>query len=91
MNVGWTDDALFDLQRLFDFLASRNREAASRVVESLTAAPAGLLVNPRMGRRLEEFATREVRRIFVGHYELRYEIAANTIYMLRIWHTREDR
>jgi hypothetical protein len=32
-----------------------------------------------------------VRRILVGHYEMRYEIVDSTIYLLRLWHTREDR
>ena len=27
----------------------------------------------------------------VGKYEIRYEIQASTIYLLRLWHTREDR
>jgi len=33
---------------------------------------------------------REVRRILVGHW-MRYEIQEFTIYVLRLWHTREDR
>lgn len=27
----------------------------------------------------------------VGRYELRYEIDASRIYVLRLWHTREER
>jgi plasmid stabilization system protein ParE len=50
-----------------------------------------LLANPRIGERLDEFKPREVRRILVGHYEVRYEIQDLTIYVLRLWHTREDR
>ncbi|RVH20388.1 type II toxin-antitoxin system RelE/ParE family toxin, partial [Sinorhizobium meliloti] len=53
--------------------------------------PARLLEQPRIGERLEEFDPREVRRILVGHYEIRYEIRQSTIYVLRLWHTREDR
>ena len=41
--------------------------------------------------RLDEFSPREARRILVGHYEVRYEIQKSTIYLLRLWHTREDR
>ncbi|MBR7513475.1 type II toxin-antitoxin system RelE/ParE family toxin, partial [Mycobacterium tuberculosis] len=37
------------------------------------------------------FEPREVRRILVGQYEMRYEIQGDTIYVLRLWHTREDR
>jgi len=54
-------------------------------------APTNLLANPRIGERLEEFEPREVHRILVGHYEIRYEIQESTIYVLRLWHTREDR
>jgi plasmid stabilization system protein ParE len=60
-------------------------------VQQLTAAATTLLTNPRIGERLEEFEPRDVRRILVGHYEMRYEIVDSTIYLLRLWHTREDR
>ncbi|WP_348529739.1 type II toxin-antitoxin system RelE/ParE family toxin [Pseudomonas wuhanensis] len=43
--------------------------------QQLTATPTTLLANPRIGERLEEFEPRDVRRIQVGHYEMRYEIA----------------
>jgi plasmid stabilization system protein ParE len=91
MDLKWTSKALSDLARLYEFLAPVNRPAAARIVRSLTAAPTGLLVNPRIGEKLEEFEPREVRRILVGHYEMRYEIQESSIYVLRLWHTREDR
>lgn len=55
------------------------------------AAPASLLENPRIGERLEEFEPRDVRRLLVGNYEMRYEIVNSTRYLLRVWHTREHR
>lgn len=91
MELKWTGKAVSDLARLNEFLAPANRGAAARTVQSLTAAPSSLLANPRIGERLEEFEPREVRRILVGPYEMRYEIRESTIYVLRLWHTREDR
>ncbi|MDP1653315.1 MAG: type II toxin-antitoxin system RelE/ParE family toxin [Rhodocyclaceae bacterium] len=91
MELKWTSKALSDLARLYEFLAAANQPAAARAVQSLTAAPAGLLVNPRIGEKLEEFEPREVRRILVGKYEIRYEIQQSTVFVLRLWHTREDR
>jgi plasmid stabilization system protein ParE len=91
MELKWTSKGLSDLARLYDFLAPVNPAAAARVVKSLTAAPNSLLANPRIGERLEEFDPREVRRIIVGNYEMRYELHETMIYVLRIWHTREDR
>lgn len=91
MELKWTANALSDLARLYEFLAPVNRSAAARTVQSLTAAPARILEQPRIGEKLEEFEPREVRRILVGHYEMRYEIHEATLYVLRLWHTREDR
>ncbi len=91
MELKWTSKALSDLARLHEFLSPLNKQAAAATVQSLTAAPAKLMVQPRLGERLEEFDPREVRRILVGHYEMRYEIQHFTIYVLRLWHAREDR
>lgn len=91
MELKWTSKALSDLARLHEFLSPLNKQAAATTVQSLTAAPAKLMVQPGLGERLEEFDPREVRRILVGHYEMRYEIQHSTIYVLRLWHTREDR
>ncbi|ONH50313.1 Plasmid stabilization system protein ParE [Pseudomonas cedrina] len=91
MELKWTAKALSDLTRLYEFLALVNQPAAARTVQQLTAAPATLLANPRIGERLEEFEPRDVRRILIGHYEMRYEIVGSTVYLLRLWHTREDR
>ena len=91
MELKWTNRALSDMAQLYEFLASVNHKAAVRTVQSLTRAPACLLEHPRIGEKLEEFEPREVRRLLIGQYEMRYEITEYTIYMLRLWHTREDR
>ncbi|AZE76640.1 type II toxin-antitoxin system RelE/ParE family toxin [Pseudomonas synxantha] len=91
MELRWTSKALSDLARLYDFLSVVNREAAARIVQSLSQAPDALPGNPRIGERIEEFSPRDVRRLLVGHYEMRYEIQQSTLYILRLWHVREDR
>ena len=91
MQLKWTSKALSDVVRLHEFLSPVNAKAAAKVVQALTSAPIKLLRQPRMGEKLDEFEPREVRRLLVGRYELRYEIQDANIYVLRIWHTREDR
>ena len=91
MELKWTSKVLSDLARLYGFSAPVNKPAAARTVQALAAAPASLLVNPRIGEKLDEFDPREVRRIMAGTYEIRYEIRESMIYVLRLWHTREDR
>ena len=91
MELKWTGKALSDLERLYEFLAPVNKRAAARTVQSLAAVPVRLLEYPHLGEKLDEFGPRQVRRLMVGNYELRYEIQDSTIYILRIWHTRENR
>ena len=45
----------------------------------------------RLGARLTEFAPREVRRVLVGDYEIRYALTDKDLFVLRIFHVREDR
>ena len=91
MDLKWANKAVSDMARLYEFLAPVNKGAAARTIQMLTTASSRLLANPHIGERLEEFDPREVRRILIGHYEVRYEIKPSIIYVLRLWHTREDR
>lgn len=91
MEIKWTGKALSDLARLYEFLAPVNRQAAAHTVQQLTAAPTRFIEQPRIGERLDEFDPREVRRMLIGNYEMRYEIQLSVLYILRIWHTRENR
>jgi hypothetical protein len=50
-----------------------------------------LLDQPRIGQKLGQFEAREVRRILLGKYAMRYEVRASSTFILRVWHTREDR
>ena len=91
MALRWTTSAQADLVRLYEFLQPVNPPAAVRVVRGLLAAVRRIPSGPRLGARLPGFGDREVRRIIAGSYEIRYELSANDVYVLRIFHTREDR
>jgi plasmid stabilization system protein ParE len=91
MKVQWSSKASSDLVRLYQRLSPVAPEAAARVVQQLAHAPDRLFDYPRIGEKLEAYEPREVRWIIVGHYEMRYEIAARTIFILRLWHCRENR
>ncbi|MBL4940143.1 MAG: type II toxin-antitoxin system RelE/ParE family toxin [Colwellia sp.] len=91
MEIKWTSKAISDLSRLYSFLSLVNKQAAANTVQSLTETPNKIIHQPRIGERLDEFEPKEVRRLLVGHYEMRYELTRDTFYVLRIWHTRERR
>ncbi|MBE0511194.1 MAG: type II toxin-antitoxin system RelE/ParE family toxin [Gammaproteobacteria bacterium] len=91
MELRWTSKALSDLARLYDFLAPSNQPAAAKAVQALVQAPTILINSPRIGEQLFQYEPREVRRFLIGRYEVRYEVTDHIIYVLRLWHTKEDR
>lgn len=91
MELRWTGKAVSDLHRLHDFMTEVNPAAAAKIVRQLVSAPEALLTHPRLGPQLFQFQPREVRHLHVGKYEIRYEIQDESIFILRIWHTREWR
>lgn len=91
MALRWTTSARADLVRLHEFLEPVNPRAAAQAVQLLVAGVKRIPARPRLGQRLSEFAPREVRRILIGDYEIRYELTARDVFVLRIFHTREER
>ena len=87
----WTSKAHSDLVRLYEFLDPVNPVSAARIVRHLVAGAKRIPAHPRLGVQLPEFAPREVRKLLVADYEIRYELTDTDVFILRIFHTREDR
>ena len=88
----WSPVARQDLIRLREFIEPNNPNAARRSSEKIRKAAKLILDNPAIGTRIED---REDRELFTpfgqGGYIIRYQIIAQKILILKIWHTREDR
>lgn len=91
MALRWARAAFADLQRIHEFLEPVNAVAAARVVRALASRVRRIPAQPRLGEKLTGFGERDVRRVLVQQYEVRYEIIGSDIYVLRVFHTREDR
>jgi plasmid stabilization system protein ParE len=79
------------VRRIHDFLAPVNPTAAARAARAVVSRVRRIPAQPRLGEQLGGFGDREVRRVLVGGYEIRYELRTPDIYVLRIFHSREDR
>ena len=93
MNLVWLPEARDDIERLFEFLLSRDAEAAEGAMRTIRAGAQKLLEFPRAGRPLDDETGR--REFFipfgVGAYVLRYLILEEQIVVIRVWHSREKR
>ncbi|MCC6628592.1 MAG: type II toxin-antitoxin system RelE/ParE family toxin [Chloroflexi bacterium] len=90
----WLPPALDDIERLIDFLHDKNSAAASRAAAAILDGAESLLTLPRRGRPLPDTTGR--RELVVpfagGAYVLHYMLDDDeTIVILRVWHSREDR
>lgn len=91
MKLFWTDQAKSDLLRLYQFLAPKNEIAAEKVLLTIHAAAETLLEFPGVGTFIEAYEPNAVQRYLVGRYELHYEVVGQILYILSVWHQKEDR
>jgi plasmid stabilization system protein ParE len=88
----WSQPALLDVARLYDFLAPKSRDAAKRAIKSIRQGVKALSKYPEMGRPVEEMPT-EFREwvIEFGHgaYIALYHFDGKEIIILAVRHGRE--
>jgi len=87
----WTRAAANDLRRLLYFLSVVNDDAATRAIRLIVVRSRRIAEHPGLGARLARYGNLEVRRIVVGHYEIRYVVLDSEVTILRVFHHRERR
>lgn len=94
--VKWLPEAVDDVNRLYEFLNSKDPEVASNAVGTILKGARLLGAHPRLGRPMTGEDKTERREVFVsfgaGAYVLRYRLGdAMTVVIIRVWHSRENR
>ena len=91
MRLIFSKTALDDLVRLRVFIADHNPVVAQKVSKRMRGAIKQPCDAPRIGRPVESGMPGEMRELIFGCYVVRYEVRGNILYVLRIWHGKEDR
>jgi len=93
MRLLWLPEAQGDIRRLFDHLLEKSPSAAARAVRAIQLGADRLLEFPEIGRPMEDDTGR--RELFIpfgaSAYVLRYRIHDDTLVVIRVWHSREER
>ena len=88
----WTPQALADVERLYDFLAEKNPDAARRAVATIRQGVRILAKQARLGRPIEDTPL-EFREWIVDFgqsaYIVLYHFNSDEIVLLAIRHARE--
>lgn len=91
MTIRWSDKAAADLNRLHHFLSEKSERAADAAIRQIVAGALGLNSYARRTPVVERYLPREVRRLIGGDYELCYEVRKDGVFIIAVFHAREDR
>ena len=91
MKVSYSEDAIRDLVRLREFIEVNNPLAAKKASNSIRKGIVQLKESPRLGVKVESAPDPEViRDLVIGPYLARYLITEKVVYILRVWHHKEN-
>ena len=91
MKVKYSTESVDDLQRVIEFVENKNPYAARRIAIDLQEGMDRLKLFPEIGLPvLKATDSEKIRDLYVGKYTVRYLIAKDIIYVLRVWHNKEN-
>lgn len=88
MTVRWSEFAVEDLRRIYDYIAQDHPNAASDVIAELFLAGEALAEHPRLGRHDK---TRNIRELVHTPYLVMYQIDGDVIDILDVFDGRRRR
>lgn len=92
MKVRYSPEAVGDLRRLRAFIEVKNPLAAKRAAATILQGISQLKAFSLLGTKVERAPNPEaIRDSVFGNYLARYLVHETEIYVLRIWHHRENR
>jgi len=92
MRIQYSPEAIEDLIRLREFIKAKNPKAASRYAKSLKKGISQLKTFPFLGIEVEMAPDpKMIRDLIIGNYVARYLLHTKDIYILRVWHQKENR
>ena len=91
--IVWTESAVEDLNRYYEFLKINNADAATKAIQRIVSSAESLLKNPRRGTPIGE--SPGLRKILVSFskygYVIHYSLLEEDVVILRVYHGRENR
>jgi len=93
--ISWLPGALEDMARLRQFIKKENPLVAKKAGQRILSAVNILLKNPQAGMPSPDDDCEAFRDFYApfgrGGYTIRYRIKQQTIIIVRVWHSREER
>jgi toxin ParE1/3/4 len=91
MKIRYSPESVDDLHRVVEFVEVKNPFAARRIAIDLQEGVDKLKKFPTIGLPvLKASDPEQIRDLYIRSYTVRYLIADEIIYILRIWHSKEN-
>lgn len=94
MKLLWTEEAIYNLNEIKEFIARDNAETAIKFVDELIDKAETLVENPKKGRIVPELSIEQIREIIYKKYRLVYLLKESSIEILTVFEShkllRED-
>ena len=91
MKLRYAPEAVADLQRLVEYVEVKNPYAARRIAIDLQEGMHKLKQFPNIGLPvLQAPDAEQIRDLYIDNYTVRYLVGREIIYILRIWHSKEN-
>jgi plasmid stabilization system protein ParE len=91
IEVRYSPESLADLQQVVEFVEAKNPYAARRIAIDLQEGVSKLKQFPQIGLPVIKAPDpKTIRDLYVSDYTVRYLNTDETIYILRVWHNKEN-
>ncbi len=85
MKVVWTEQALYRLQEIEDYISRDSPHTAVRWIDRLIARGEDLAAFPASGRKVPELNSSKIREVLVGTYRIVYRLKPQRIEILTVF------
>lgn len=91
MKIKYSPESINDLERLVNFVENKNPLAARRIAIDLLEAMQKIKQFPQIGLPVSSAKSRnQIRDLYIQKYTVRYLITNTVVYILRVWHNKEN-
>jgi addiction module RelE/StbE family toxin len=84
--IEWTDEAIFWLKEIHDYIAQDNKKVAKRISKEIYNKVQILATFPKIGYVYKTEESREIRILLYGHYRIAYLVEEDLISILGVFH-----
>jgi len=89
--IVWTNQAQADLGEIYDYIATKDPQAALKLIEDIEQRVEQLKIFPESGRKVPELtkAPHTYRELIIKNYRVIYRYSGEKVYVLHVRHAKQ--